>query len=50
MKKKMAYSVLGLALRTACIATAASQTKLREERTSLPIPEPQIIQSTVLDD
>ncbi len=47
MKRKTAYSVFGLALGTACAATAAAQTE--PDRTALPIPEPQIPHSTVLD-
>ena len=47
MKKKMAYSVLGLALGTACIATAAAQTE--PDRNSLPIPEPQTKNINVSD-
>ncbi|MCU0576228.1 MAG: arylsulfatase [Desulfobacterota bacterium] len=47
MRRKTTYNVLGLALSTACAATAAAQTD--PDRTSLPIPEPQIPHSTVLD-
>lgn len=47
MQKKTIYSVLGLALGTACVATAATQAD--PDRTTLPIPEPQIKHSTVFD-
>jgi len=47
MKRRTAYSVFGLALSTACAATAAAQTE--PDRTALPIPEPQIPHSTVFD-
>ena len=47
MKRKTAYSLFGLALSTACAATAAAQAE--PDRTALPIPEPQIPHSTVLD-
>jgi arylsulfatase A-like enzyme len=47
MKRRTTYSILGLALSTACAATAAAQTE--PDRTSLPIPEPQIPHSTVFD-
>ena len=46
--KKAVYSICGLVLGTAFIATAAAQTE--PDRTALPIPEPQIIHNTVLDD
>ena len=47
MKRRTAYSVFGLALSTACAATAAAQSE--PDRTALPIPEPQIPHSTVFD-
>jgi len=47
MKRKTTYSVLGLALSTACAAVAAAQSE--PERTTLPIPEPQIPHSTVFN-
>jgi arylsulfatase len=46
-KKKTAVSVIGLAVGTACAATAAMAAEL--DRTTLPIPEPKYPQSTVLD-
>jgi arylsulfatase len=45
--KKTVYSVLGLALGTACIATAAAQTE--PDRTMLPIAEPKVPDSKVVD-
>ncbi len=47
MKRRTGYSMLGLALSTACAATAAAQAE--PDRTTLPIPEPQIPHSTVFD-
>jgi arylsulfatase len=47
MKRRTAYSVFGLALSTACAATAAAQSE--PDRTALPIPEPQIPHSTVFN-
>jgi len=48
MKKKITYSMLGLSLGTACIATAAAQKY--PDLATLPIPESQIKHSTVLED
>ena len=47
MKRRTTCSVLGIALSTACAATAAAQSE--PDRTALPIPEPQIPHSTVFD-
>jgi arylsulfatase A-like enzyme len=47
MKRKTAYRALGIALGTACAATAAAQAD--PDRTTLPIPEPQYPHSTVFD-
>ena len=47
MKKKMAYSVLGLALGTACVATAAAQTE--SDRNAFPVPDPQTKNINVSD-
>ena len=47
MNKKSSFSMLSLALGTACAATALAQTG--PNRTTLPIPEPKISHSTVLD-
>ena len=47
MKRRTAYSVFGLALSTACAATAAAQSE--PDRTALPIPEPRYPHSTVFD-
>lgn len=47
MNRKKACSLFGLALSTACAATAAAQSE--PDRTALPIPEPRIPHSTVLD-